>query len=198
MQPTLVAPLPGLHSFSLTCLPLSHLFFFPTFLSLTLLLLLSGQCPNPGPRARAPAGGKPLVPQYPCAVCHREVRSGYLCRMRDHWVHMGCSGLRSTKQYRGDPSWACPTCSNPHPQLHPSSPPPPPTSPSSIHSITITKSPPQTQLQILSDLQQDGGKECPPLPVHPVSILLSPKVHQLWKRRGAITLALSFLLYLQS
>ena len=67
--------------------------------SLTLLLLLSGQCPNPGP-------------PYPCGVCNRNVTWGgtsYWCSSCQRWVHARCCDLTSTSQYVLG-VWCCSAC----------------------------------------------------------------------------------------
>ena len=66
---------------------------------LILLLLLSGQCPNPGPL-------------YPCGVCDSNVTwrgTSYLCTDCQRWVHARCSGLARSSLY-GQGTWRCPVC----------------------------------------------------------------------------------------
>ena len=114
--------------------PQSEVSFFPfllfsssysTFSTLELLLLLSGQCPNPGPVA------------YPCPVCHRHYsgRGAYLCSLCKGWVHFKCSGLPRQADWHSN--WGCPACSPPPPPPSPTTPsspsssdPSPPSSPS--------------------------------------------------------------------
>ena len=55
-------------------------------------LLLSGQCPNPGP------------PSYPCSVCSRGVTwsrifHSFKCSSCQQWVHQACCSLRSSREY---------------------------------------------------------------------------------------------------
>ena len=79
---------------------------------LILLLLLSGQCPNPGPR-------------HPCGVCARNVGQewAYLCSGCQLWIHRACSNITSRAVYHGyRGSWRCRTCIA---QASPPSPPPP-------------------------------------------------------------------------
>ena len=62
------------------------------FRPLILLLLLSGQCPNP----------RPLCP---CGVCDSNVTchgTSYLCTACQKWVHARCSGLARRSLYRRD------------------------------------------------------------------------------------------------
>ena len=79
---------------------LLHPFLNPSS-SLLLLLLLTGQCPNPGPATI-----------YTCPVClkrvsHRHV--SFLCHTCGGWVHKsGCSGLARIRDY--SPAWDCPAC----------------------------------------------------------------------------------------
>ena len=77
-----------------------------------LLLLLSGQCPNPGPVA------------YPCPICRLPYsgRGAYRCSLCEGWVHRGCSDLRRRSDWH--PLWRCSACV----------PPPPPPSPSASSS----------------------------------------------------------------
>ena len=68
-----------------------------------LILLLSGQCPNPGP-------------QYPCPVCGRPYRRSeysYLCSLCGSWVHGSCSGVTPGSNLPS--GWRCPTCCTPPP-----------------------------------------------------------------------------------
>ena len=74
-------------------------------LSLILLLLLTGQCPNPGPR-------------WPCGVCARAISrstGSIQCTLCLLWVHPRCSGLPLNRKGRllikvSPPHWACPSC----------------------------------------------------------------------------------------
>ena len=80
----------------------SFLFAFPR----ELLLLLSGQCPNPGP---------PRI--YPCTVCHLPIKRQYSCHctLCGQWVHSRCSGLAGVDDRRANPTWVCPPCAAPLP-----------------------------------------------------------------------------------
>lgn len=63
-------------------------------LPIILLLLLCGQCPNPGP--------SPSRPSHPCSVCNRSTAKTYCfqCNRCTHWVHRRCSGLQNDRAYR--------------------------------------------------------------------------------------------------
>ena len=71
----------------------------PLYLSLyasapELLLLLSGQCPNPGP-------------SYPCPVCgapYSRRQHSYQCSRCGSWVHADCSGLARPADRRANPN----------------------------------------------------------------------------------------------
>ena len=69
-----------------------------------LILLLSGQCPNPGPVA------------HPCGVCgisttgNTQTRITYLCTGCQMWIHSRCSGLSSQSQFN-EFTYRCPACS---------------------------------------------------------------------------------------
>ena len=81
-----------------------------------LILLLSGQCPNPGP-------------PYPCGVCGQNVTwhgISYLCTGCNRWVHRRCSGLNRVVDYNHQ-TWICSKCvENSTPAvLQPPSPPAP-------------------------------------------------------------------------
>ena len=97
---------------NLSSFPSLH-YFPPSLFALPreLLLLLTGQCPNPGP-------------SYPCPVCHLPYtrrQHAYQCTRCLAWVHSRCSGLLSVGCRRADPHWTCPPCSHPPPP----NPPPP-------------------------------------------------------------------------
>ena len=69
------------------------------FSALELLLLLSGQCPNPGPVT------------HPCPVCHLpyDARGAYQCSLCKAWTHYRCSGLPDSSAWHSN--WQCPACS---------------------------------------------------------------------------------------
>ena len=84
------------------------------FSPLILLLLLSGQCPNPGPT-------------FPCGVCNRNVtwgRISFQCTSCLRWVHKTCCNLRTKRDYDAFlGAWRCPSC------VPSAQPPPPPALP---------------------------------------------------------------------
>ena len=141
------------------------------FTSLILILLLTGQCPNPGPPPRAPKSRPHLqsskTPKYPCSVCGREARTGYLCRAQDHWVHIGCSGIRNEGEYRANPTWACPSCASstslsPPPNQPSRSPLPSSPRPASLSpQPPPASSPPPTQSPGTSPRKSPNFKKCP-------------------------------------
>ena len=109
-------------------------------LLITLLLLLSGQCPNPGP--------------WPCGVCNRNVTwSGisFECTSCLKWVHRACCSLRNKRDYDAfNGAWRCPTCiqaQSPSAALSPP-PPPPPSPPSSPPTPPSPPNPPNPPNQI--------------------------------------------------
>ena len=79
-----------------------------------LLLLLSGQCPNPGPAS-------------PCGVCTRNVTRRYIsfrCTSCQLWVHSACCSLRTRGDYEAfNGTWMCPTCNPVQPAIAPQNPP---------------------------------------------------------------------------
>ena len=84
-------------------------------LLLILLLLPSGQCPNPGP--------------HPCGVCDADVTwrgTSYEFTSCLRWVHSRCSGLARRSQYVYG-VWTCPTCASVGAQATPPATPPFPT-----------------------------------------------------------------------
>ena len=67
-----------------------------------LCLLLSGDVQqNPGPTTK-----------YPCSVYTHVTSRGviYQCNNCKNWVHVKCSKLQSTNEYRQDKKWACSSC----------------------------------------------------------------------------------------
>ena len=100
----------------------------------SLLLLLSGQCPNPGPQS------------YPCGVCDRNVSRGmsFHCSSCLRWVHRACCGLRTKRDYDSfGGAWRCPACVRTQPPPPAFSPPSsPPSSPHSGLNQFSTASPP--------------------------------------------------------
>ena len=93
-------------------------------LPLILLLLLCGQCPNPGP-------------PYPCGVCNTNVRGlSYQCNGCQKWVHARCSGLAGALQYVFG-IWRCSACTSVRaPTPPPATPPCPPSPLSPLLSLT--------------------------------------------------------------
>ena len=69
---------------------------------IALLLLLSGQCPNPGPLS------------WPCGVCNRNVSwlgVSFECTSCLKWVHRACCSLRTRRDYDSfNGVWRCPSC----------------------------------------------------------------------------------------
>ena len=73
----------------------------PVLSSKDLILLLSGQCPNPGP-------------SYPCPVCRDPYdprQYSYQCSTCRSWTHGRCSGLSRASDWHV--RWQCPVCSPP-------------------------------------------------------------------------------------
>ena len=96
-----------------------------------LILLMSGQCTNPGP-------------SYPCPVCLRPFRKSqysFKCSSCLSWVHQKCSGLASYELHHE--RWHCPKCQTPSPSPSKEKPPSPLfPSPTSIPPLFPPQSPP--------------------------------------------------------